>query len=138
MVIQLEVLSATSVRVSWELLDIPEVTGYIVYYSQTNNGEKDTIINVSSSTSVVVVTDLTSGMEYQFEVVAVAELDGDAVMGERSNEYTKRLTPTSIPTTQISVAPIIGGVMVFIVAVAFVAVVVVILLLLVYSRLGCF
>ena len=91
-----------------------------------------TSVNASSSSSFVVVTDLTSNVEYQFEVMAVAELDGDVMMGEISNEYTKRLTPTSIPTTQINIAPIIGGVVVFIVAVAFVAVVVVIL---VYSGL---
>ena len=50
--------------------------------------------------------------------------------------YTKRLTLTSVPGTQIDIAPIIGGVLAFIVAVVFVAVVVVILLLLVRSRLG--
>ena len=37
--IELEDLSATSVRVSWDRLDIPEITGYIVYYNQTGNSE---------------------------------------------------------------------------------------------------
>ena len=69
--------------------------------------------------------------------MAVAELHGDMVMGERSNEYTKCLTPTSVPATQINIGLLIGGVLAFIVAVAFVAVFVVIfVLLLVRSRLG--
>ena len=138
-VIRLEVLSATSVRVSWDRLDLTEITGYILYYSQTGNSEMvptQHFINVASSTNFIFLTDLTSNVEYQFEVVAVAELDGDVVVGERSNKYTKRLTLTSVPGTQIDIAPIIGGVLAFIVAVAFVAVVVVILLLLVRSRLG--
>ena len=55
-VIQLEVLSATSVRVSWDRFDIPEITGYIVYYSQTMNSEMvptQHFINVFSSTNVL-------------------------------------------------------------------------------------
>ena len=140
-VIQLEVLSATTVNVSWDRLDIPEITGYIVYYSQTMNSEMVPIqhfINVFSSTNFVLLTDLTSDIEYQFDVVAVAELDGDTVMGSRSDNFTERLTPTSLPTiaTQSNITPIIGGVMAFIGAVSFVAVVVVILLFFVRSRLG--
>ena len=136
-VIQLEALSATSVRVSWDRLDIPEITGYIVYYSQTGNSEMvptQHFINVFSSTNFVLLTDLTSNVEYQFEVVAVAKLDGDVVVGERSDNFTERLTPTSVPATQINIGPLIGGVLAF--AVAFVVVVVVILILFVLSRLG--
>ena len=117
---------------SWELLDIPEITGYIVYYSQTNNGE-DIIVNVSSSTSVVVVTDLTSGMEYQFEVVAVAELDGDVVIGEREEEFRGHVTPTSSPT-QPSIGPIIGGVVAILIAVTVVIIIFVILFCLRYRK----
>ena len=95
--IQLEVLSATSVRVSWDILDIPEIKCYILYYSQTGNSEKVIITNASSYTSSVVITDLTI-VEYQFEVVAVAELDGDVVMGERSEQHTKRVVPTAAVT----------------------------------------
>ena len=81
-------LSATSLRVSWDRLDIPEITGYIVYYSQTGNSEMVTIETsvtvVGSEETFVVIDNLRSGVEYQFQVVAVAELDGDVVMGERS------------------------------------------------------
>ena len=123
-------------RVSWDRLDIPEIIGYIVYYSQIMNSEMVPIqhfINVFSSTNFILLTDLTSDVEYQFEVVAVAKLDGDVVMGERSNEYTERLTPTSVPATQINIVTLVGGVPAF--AVAFVAVVVVIIIF-VLSRSG--
>ena len=86
-------------------------------------------INVFSSTSFVVVTDLTRNVEYQFEVVAVAELDGDVVMGERTGEYTEHVIPTSVPATQSVIGSIIGGVLAFLVAVVVVVVVVVIILL---------
>ena len=124
--IELEVLSATSVRVSWELLDIPEITGYIVYYSQTGNSGNDTTVNFPSSTSSVVITDLTSSTEYQFEVVAVAELDGEVVMGKREEESKERVTPTSSPT-QPSIGPIIGGVVAILIAVIVAIIILVIL-----------
>ena len=81
----LEVLSATSIQVTWDQLDIPEITGYIVYYSQTGNSEMET--TVPSSENSVTIDNLLTDVEYQFQVVAVAELDGDSdtIMGERSN-----------------------------------------------------
>ena len=85
-------------RVSWDRLDIHEIKHYILYYSHTGNSEKVIITNASSSTSFVVNTDLTSNVEYQFEVVAVAELDGDIVMGERTGQHTKRVIPTAAAT----------------------------------------
>ena len=93
----LEVLSATSVKVSWELLDIPEITGYIVHYSQTGDITIEQSMNVTNTTSFVVITDLTSNVQYQFEVVAVAELDEEVVIGERSVELVT-VTPTASAT----------------------------------------
>ena len=116
MVIQLEVLLPTSVRVSWELFDFPEITGYIVYYSQTGDITIEQSMNVTNSTSFVVINDLTSNVEYQFEVVAVAELDGEAVKGKRSDKYTEHVTPT-LPPTQPRIGPIVGGVVAIIIAV---------------------
>ena len=92
-------LSATSVRVSWDRLDIPEITGYIVYYIQTGNSEMVTIETsvtvIGSEETFVVIDHLRSGVEYQFQVVAVAELDGDVVMGEKSAMSIKQII---IPT----------------------------------------
>ena len=47
----------------------------------------------------VVIDNLRSGVEYQFQVVAVAELDGDVVMGERSAMSIQQIIiPTPITT----------------------------------------
>ena len=86
-----EVLSATSIQVSWDILDIPEITRYIVYYSQTGNSEM--ITTVSGRTYSVTIDNLLTNVEYQFQVVALTEIDGDVVMGERSNVSIARPTP---------------------------------------------
>ena len=90
MVVNVEIdrIFSTSLRVSWDRLDIPEITRYIVYYSQTGNSEMVASVNVSGSENSVIIEDLMSNIQYQFEVVGVAEVEGDVVMGERSNRVT--------------------------------------------------
>ena len=83
----IEVVSASSVRVSWEGVDIPEITGYTVYYSQTGNRNRQSeelFVTVPSSVNSVVIGDLVSNVEYQFQVAAIAELDGVVFTGTRS------------------------------------------------------
>ena len=84
--VEVEVISDSSVRVSWDSVDIPEITGYIVYYSQTGNRKRQSeeSITVPSSDNSVVIEGLLNNVEYQFQVVAIAELDGDVIMGQRS------------------------------------------------------
>ena len=96
---ELFVTSATSVRVSWDRLDIPEITGYIVYYSQTEMVTTEQSVNVPISQNSVLIEDLMTDVEYQFEVLAVAELDGDVVMGERSTAASVTLR-TSVTCTK--------------------------------------
>ena len=88
-------MSATSVIVSWDRLDIPEIMGYIVYYSQTEIVATEQFVNVPSSQNSVLIEDLMTEVEYQFEVVAVAELDGDVLMGERSERVVVSGTDSS-------------------------------------------
>ena len=88
-------LSATSLRVSWDRLDIPEITGYLIYYTQTEMLASEESLMVSSSEHFANIEDLMTDVEYQFQVVAVAELDGDIIMGERSNVSVSRLSPTN-------------------------------------------
>ena len=96
--IVLEVVSATSIRVSWDRLDIPEITRYMVYYSQTGNSEMAT--TVPGSEYSVTIDNLLTDVEYQFQVVAVAELNGESnvIEGERSNVSTARPTPPPATT----------------------------------------
>ena len=104
--LEVEVVSDTSVRVSWDSVDIPEITGYIVYYSQTGNRKRQSeeSITVPSSDNSVVIEGLLNNVEYQFQVVAIAELDGDVIMGQRSllSGIVVAL-PTTAPTTGTTV-----------------------------------
>ena len=92
----LEVISATSIRVTWDQLDISEITGYTVYY-QTGNSEMNT--TVSESNNSVTIDNLLTDVEYQFQVVAIAKLEGEseATVGDRSNLPLAR--PTALPPT---------------------------------------
>ena len=80
-----ETVSDSSVRVSWDSVDIPEITDYTVYYSQTGNRKRQSegSITVPSSDNSVVIEDLSSA-EYQFQVAAIAEVDGEMIVGQRS------------------------------------------------------
>ena len=123
-------------RVSWNRLDIPELTGYIVYYSQRHIVTIEQSVNVSSSENSVILYNLLTDVEYQFEVVAVAELLEDVATGERLlSERVTVLTPatTTIPTdseTDVSdllAVYVFGGVVAFILAALMVVLVIVIL-----------
>ena len=82
-----EVVSATSVRVSWDRIDLPEITGYTVYYSQTGNRRRsgEESVTVPSSARSVVIGSLESNVHYQFQVVAIIQLTGTPVLSERSD-----------------------------------------------------
>ena len=86
------VLSASTIQVSWDRLDTPEITGYRVFYSQTKMVDNEQFIMVFESKNSVTIDNLLINVEYQFQVAAVAELDGDVVMGERSNVSIARPT----------------------------------------------
>ena len=81
--VEVETASSGSVRVSWDSLDIPEITGYIVYYNQ--KGITDFMnVTVPTNSRSVVIGGLMSNVEYQFQVAAVADYDGAVIIGEKS------------------------------------------------------
>ena len=88
MVINVEVMviSATSVRVSWDNLNLTGITGYIIYYVINENSETGESFTVSSSSSSATFTELTNGVEYKFQVAAIA---GNGSIGERSSSVCK-------------------------------------------------
>ena len=99
MILGFDIHSATSVNVSWESLDTSLITGYIVYYSPTERDGEEQLFTVPNSQNSVIINDLMSGVEYQFQVVAVAELDGDVVTGERLAISKLRVFPTPAVST---------------------------------------
>ena len=97
MILDLEILSASLVNVTWERIDTSLITGYIVYYSPTENDGEEKSSNLLSFQNSAIVSGLTTDVEYRFEVVAVAELDGEVVLGGRSKGTIKLVTPISAP-----------------------------------------
>ena len=87
--VRVEKLTSTSVRVSWDRIDITEITSYTVYYNGSRRNEQS--ITVASSQKSLMIDSLSSDVDYQFQVAAVALLYGDVrVMGERSEVSLRR------------------------------------------------
>ena len=53
-------------------------------------------VNITSSDTSVTIDNLISDMQYQFDVVAIAELNGDVVIGQRSPTSFKLLLCSSL------------------------------------------
>jgi fibronectin type 3 domain-containing protein len=100
MMVNVEIVSANSVRVSWDSIDIPEITGYTVYYSQTGNRERQSEVTVPSSDNSVVIEGLVNNEEYQFQVAAIAVLDGEIITGRRSMLSTITVVGSSVTTIE--------------------------------------
>ena len=86
-----ELLPNGSVIVTWEDIGIPEVEGYVVYYNLTEDSGGNfteqsltTYDGNPNSTNFVLFGDLMDDEEYSFQVAAIAERNGDRVIGERS------------------------------------------------------
>ena len=85
-----EILTLTSVKVSWDRLDFLEITQYLVYYTQTENRKRqvESLVKVPATFGSVVISNLTSGRSYLFEVQAEVVLDGIVIVGPRSERNT--------------------------------------------------
>ena len=88
--VMVEMLSSTSVNVSWESIDTSEPT--ISYRVYNQPGNMDAFVNASSNS--IVINDLTSNVEYLFYVVVIAEVDGLTLTGQKSMTVTIRATST--------------------------------------------
>ena len=112
--VQVESVSDSSVRVSWESINNSMIIYYTVYYfiNVTENNEAKVIDStiVPSSVNSVVIGDLTVSNigDYQFQVAATAETNGEVIMGERSAvrsvmpPTTMSITTTTTTSTQVS------------------------------------
>ena len=85
--VEVRILTNSSVSVLWDILLITEITQYMIIYSQTGNRTIETAesaLLVDSTESSVNITNLISGTEYQFQVVAQAVVEGEIIIGPRS------------------------------------------------------
>ena len=95
-----EQLTASSVRVSWDEIPVDGIT-YRVYYSQTGNRKRQsTEMSMDSTTNSVDIDGLDSNVEYQFQVVATAVVNGETIVGERSevNDDSMLVVTSSMST----------------------------------------
>ena len=109
--VQVESVSDSSVRVSWEIINNPMITNYTVYYflnvTEDHEAEVNESIIVPSSVNSVVIGNLTESniTDYQFQVAATAEINGEVIMGKRSDALRSTMPPTTMliaTTTTIS------------------------------------
>ncbi len=94
--IRVEIETSTSARVSWDAINFPGISGYIVYYSLTGNRKRQAEQSVDvpgSSATTVVIEDLVNGAEYQFTVVTLANLNGANISGSRAMPMVIAVTP---------------------------------------------
>ena len=79
--VMVEMLSNTSVNVSWESIDTSElIISYRVYYNQPGN--MDAFVNASSNS--IVINNLTCNVEYSYYVVVIADVDERLFTGRKS------------------------------------------------------
>ena len=81
--VHVELLTETSVNVSWNRIIANEITNYTVYYRPSDNMMSESL-TVPSSESFVVIDGLVANVEYQFQVAAIAELGGQIYPGQKS------------------------------------------------------
>ena len=104
--VQVKSVSATSVRVSWEIINSTEITNYTVYYRAISNRKRqdgEQSVTVPNNQNSVVIGELMSDVTYHFQVAAVVQ-GGSSFdfIGQRSDA----VSPTSsTPTFPPSVPP---------------------------------
>ena len=96
--VQVERLNATSVRVSWEMINSAEITNYTVYYRAVCNTERqdgERSITIPINQNSVAIRNLLSNVTYYFQVAAV-------VQGRSSFNFTGQrsdaVSPASPPS----------------------------------------
>ena len=107
--VQVELVSDSSVRVSWEIINNPMITNYTVYsFINVMEDHEAEVIIVPHSVNSVVIGNLTESniTDYQFQVAATAEINGEVIMGERSDAIRSTMPPIStlIPKANTTMA----------------------------------
>ncbi len=82
-------VSDTSIHVSWDPITDPGISGYIILYTSTSDGNNTQQKSISSTEPLpVLISGLSPGVEYKFQVQAVVEIDGEVFLGEKSESVT--------------------------------------------------
>ena len=84
--VTVEFLNSTSVKVSWDRLDIPKITRYVVYY--TTQRQVESTLQVIATASSVVINNTTINGIFTYQVAAQVVLDGVVIIGSKSDRNT--------------------------------------------------
>ena len=83
-----EMVSDESIKLSWEHLQISEITKYKVRYTLLDQQENESIeysATLSATYDNLLIGCLLTGKEYLFAIAALAEVDGDVIVGIPTN-----------------------------------------------------
>ena len=87
-----EVLSGSSVRVSWNYTNFQAITDFLVYYRDIEDGrtqeESEMSVVTGPGASSVDVDGLVSGSTYEFQVVTRMAVNGEEITSDRSDAIT--------------------------------------------------
>ncbi len=86
--VEVEVVSDDSIRVSWDSIGLPEITGYVVHYSPTRGDSviEEHTVKLSNINSVLLGCLMTE-IEYLVQVTGLAKVDGDLIIGDSANLF---------------------------------------------------
>ena len=99
-----ELVSTSSVKVSWESINNPMIINYTVYYYLLiGNCKEENNVTIPSSMNSIVIRNLTGSVItiYQFQVAATAEINGEIVMGGRSEVRISEMVPSPTDPSKI-------------------------------------
>lgn len=81
MEVEVEMVTTTSVRLTWKRIEVSELQGYKVYYNQIGQSDQQ-FVDVFDN--VVEILDLKSNTEYHIQVAALFQQDGEMFMSVKS------------------------------------------------------
>ena len=98
--VRVETIGDTSVQVSWEIINISDITHYTVFYNAVENKKRqlnEQSVNVPSSQNSVVIDNLQRNVAYTFQVAVIVQKEDTILTGNRS-----LITPSSIRASPAS------------------------------------
>ena len=96
---EVEVLSGSSVRVSWNYTNFQAITDFLVYYrdieDRRTQEESEMSVVSGPGASSVDVDGLVSGSTYEFQVVTRLAVNGEEITSDRSHSVASSLAYVS-------------------------------------------
>ena len=102
--VEVEVLTGSSVRVSWNYTSFQAITEFVVYYrdiEDTRKNQSEMSVFTGPGASSVDIDGLVSGSMYEFQVVARLTVNGGEITSDRSHSITSYLLYVSTAVSTV-------------------------------------